>query len=116
MDVDKDNKEISVNGNIHFSKIAYNLGIKDIIKLLRATTSIKAEIPVNLIHSKIPANPKEKQKKQLTGFIRKVQMDANSDMGMHLYNILKLFTAADLGSLSAYSKKIRYHQGMGNTF
>ena len=40
-------------------------------------------------------------------------MDANADMGMHLYNILKLFTAADLGSLSAYSKKIRYHQGKG---
>ena len=111
MDVDTDNKQVT--GNIHFSKIAYNLGIKDIIKLLRATTSIKAEIPVNLIHSKIPANPKEKQKKQLTGFIRKVQINANSELGMHLYNILKLFTAADLGSLSAYSKKIRYHQNNG---
>ena len=108
MDVDPANKE--VNGNIHFSRIAYNLGVKDIIKLLRATASIKVEIPVNLIHSTIPAKPTEKQ---LTGFIRKAQMDANSDMGMHLYNILKLFTAADLGSLSAYSKKIRYHQGDG---
>ena len=108
MDVDPANK--GVNGDIHFSRIAYNLGIKDIIKLLRATTPIKAEIPVNLIHSKIPANPKEKQ---LTGFIRKIQMDANSDMGMHLYNILKLFTAADLGSLSVYSKKLRYHQKKG---
>ena len=105
---EKPNKR--VDGDIHFSKIAYNLSIKDIIKLLRATASIKAEIPVNLIHSIIPANPKEKQ---LTGFIRKVQMDANADMGMHLYNILKLFTAADLGSLSVYSKKLRYHQKKG---
>ena len=67
----------------------------------------KAEIPVNLIHSTTPANPNEKQ---LTGFIRKAQMDANSDMGKHLYNILKLFTAADLGSLSVYYNKLRYHQ------
>ena len=111
MDVNSENKEIEQNGNIHFSRIAYNLGIRDIIKLLRATTPIKAEIPVNLIHSTARANPKEKQ---LTGFIRKVQMDANSDMGEHLYNILKLFTAADLGSLSVYSKKIRYHQNKGN--
>ena len=115
MDVNKGNgtekPNKRVDGDIHFSKIAYNLGVKDIIRLLRATASIKAEIPVNLIHSIIPANPKEKQ---LTGFIRKVQMDANADMGMHLYNILKLFTAADLGSLSAYSKKIRYHQNKGN--
>ena len=114
MDVNKGNATEKpnkrVDGDIHFSRIAYNLGIKDIIKLLKATASIKAEIPVNLIHSIIPANPNEKQ---LTGFIRKAQMDANSDMGMHLYNILKLFTAADLGSLSAYSKKIRYHQNNG---
>ena len=108
MDVKDANKEVT--GDIHFSRIAYNLGIKDIIKLLRATTPIKAEIPVNLIHSTILANSNEKQ---LTGFIRKVQMDADSDMGRHLYNTLKLFTAADLGSLSVYSKKLRYHQGDG---
>ena len=114
MDVNPANKQESANrrvtGDIHFSRIAYNLGIKDIIKLLRATAPVKAEIPVNLIHSTISAKPTEKQ---LTGFIRKAQIDANSDMSKHLYNILKLFTAADLGSLSVYSKKIRYHQKKG---